>query len=309
MTYEEIIGEITAGLTGDNKKDIAYLKEKMDKYKEHELATEILRACGRLLYEFIPDETKEEIVQAVDNNTSGIYAVLEEVRFNIFKKDFNKALELIENLVKKTEHYPMYQDDSVTEYFSFDAPFEYFMYVEGYKKEKEIKWIEYPFSAIYSQYGALLIDLKHYDEANKMLGKALRWNPMSSKIGYEYAETFKLLGQMDKYIEATRKAFSTAYTKKEVARGYRNWGYYFIELEKYQAAIGCYLLSLQYDEESKNAQSEIYYIHQKTNGAIKPPKVKKFHKIAKREKIPMGVDPCVLELQLHMECVFLKKVS
>lgn len=35
MTYEEIIGEITAGLTGDNKKDIAYLKEQMDKYKEH----------------------------------------------------------------------------------------------------------------------------------------------------------------------------------------------------------------------------------------------------------------------------------
>lgn len=79
------------------------------------------------------------------------------------------------------------------------------------------------------------------------------------------------MGMLDKYMEATRRAFDVAYTKEEVARVFRNFGYYFIEKEKYQAAIGCYLLSLQYDRESKNAQSELYYIHQKTNGTVKQP--------------------------------------
>lgn len=244
MTYDEIMRTITAGLTGDADTDRIYLKEQMDKYKEHEFATEIIRACGRLFYELIPNDKKEEFAQAIDNDLNGINAVLDEIRFNIFKRDFNKALELMENLVEKTEQNPMYKNDSVTEYFSFGAAFEFFMYVQRFKSEKEIKWIEYPFSTIYLQYGSLLIDLKRPLEANKMLAKAVRWNPMSARIGYEYAETFKILGQMDEYIEATRKAFSVSYTKEDVARGFRNWGYYFIEQEKYRAAIGCYLLSL-----------------------------------------------------------------
>lgn len=294
MTYDEIMREITAGLTGDAEKDTTYLKEQMEKYKDHELATEIIRACGRIFYELIPDDKKKELAHLVNNDMSGIHAVLDEVRFNVYKKDFAKALDLMENLVEKTEKNPLYQDDSITKYFSFEAPFEFFMYVQKYKAGKEIKWIEYPYAAIYLQYGSLLVDLQRYEEANQALEKALRWNPMSAKIMFEYAETFKILGHMDKYIEVSRRAFSVAYSKNDVARAYRNMGYYFIEEEKYQAAIGCYLLSLQYDKESKNAQSELYYIHQKTEGTVKQPTIEDLVKIAEIEGIPMEVDRDVL---------------
>lgn len=294
MTYDEIMREITAGLTGDTEKDTVYLKEQMEKYKEHELAKEILRACGRLFYGLIPEDKKKELAQVIDNDMSGIHAVLDEVKFNVFKKDFGRALELMENLMEKTEKNLLYQNDSVTEYFSFEAPFEFFMYVQKYKAEKEIKWIEYPYAAIYLQYGSLLVDLQRYEEANLALEKALRWNPMSATIMFEYAETYKILGQMDKYIDVSKKAFSVAYTKSDVARAYRNLGYYFIEQEKYQAAIGCYLLSLQYDNESKNAQSELYYIHQKTEGSVEQPTLEELIEIAEIEGIPMEVDRDVL---------------
>lgn len=294
MTYDEIMRKITAGLTGDEEKDRAYLKEQMEKYKDHELSTEIVRACGRLFYDLIPEDKKKELAQFMQNDMSGISAVLDEVRFNIFKKNFDKALELMENLVEKTENNPMYQNDSVTEYFSFASVFEFFMYIQRYKTDKEIKWIEYPYSSIYLQYGSLLIDLKRYEEANQILEKAVRWNPMSAKIMYEYAETFKIIGQFDKFIEMTKKGFSVAYTKNEVARGYRNWGYYFVEMKKYQAAIGCYLLSLQYEKDNKNAQSELYYIHQLTNGTIKQPTLEELETIAEIEGFSMEVDRDVL---------------
>ena len=138
------------------------------------------------------------------------------------------------------------------------------------------------------------MDLQRYEEANQALEKALRWNPMSAKIMFEYAETFKILGQMDRYIEVSRRAFTVAYMKNDVARAYRNMGYHFIEEEKYQAAIGCYLLSLQYDKELKNAQSELYYIHQKTEGTVKQPTIEELVKIAEIEGIPMEVDHDVL---------------
>lgn len=294
MTYDEIMTTITAGLTGDAEKDMIYLDEQMNKYKEHELSKEILRACGRILYGLIPDDKKKKLTQAIDNDLSGIYAVLDEVKFNVYKKDFDKALELIKDLVEKTERNPMYKNDSVTEYFNFGIPFEFFMYVERFKSDKEIKWIEYPFSSIYLQYGSLLIDLKRPQEALEMLKKAHRWNPMSAKIIYEYAETYKMLGKMDDFIELTRKALEIAYTSADVARGYRNLGYYFIEKEKYQAAIGCYLLSLQYDKQSKNAQSELYYIQQLTNGSVEEPTIEELEIIAEKENFPMGVNKDVI---------------
>lgn len=294
MSYDEIMREITAGLTGDEEADCIYLKEQMEKYKDHEFSQEIIRACGRLFYDLIPEDKKKEIGQVFENDISGIHAVLDEVRFNIYKKDFKKALELMEVLVEKTERNPMYQNDSVTEYFSFETPFEFFMYVQRNECNKEVKWIQYPYAAIYLQYGSLLYDLQRYGEANQMLEKALRWNPMSARILYEYAETFKVMGDNEKFFALSKKAFEIAYTRADIARAYRNLGYYFVEVEKYQAAIGCYLLSLEYDKESKNAQSELYYIHQKTGGSVKEPTLEELEVIAEAEGIPMGLNEDVL---------------
>ena len=36
MTYDEIMAQIEAGLTGDPHHDISYLKEQCDKYKDGE---------------------------------------------------------------------------------------------------------------------------------------------------------------------------------------------------------------------------------------------------------------------------------
>ena len=90
-----------AGLTGDEVHDRAYLKEQMEKYKEHELSTEIIRACGRLFYDLVPEDKKEELAQMLENDMSGINAVLDEVRFNIFKKNYDRAVESMIGLVRQ----------------------------------------------------------------------------------------------------------------------------------------------------------------------------------------------------------------
>ena len=44
-SFDEIMEEIAMGLERDPEHDIAYLKEQMEKYKDHPLAKEIGRAC------------------------------------------------------------------------------------------------------------------------------------------------------------------------------------------------------------------------------------------------------------------------
>ena len=47
--FDGIMTKITSGLTGSNREDMAYLKERAEAYKEHPLASEIIRACWRLI--------------------------------------------------------------------------------------------------------------------------------------------------------------------------------------------------------------------------------------------------------------------
>ena len=65
MKYETIMKKITDGLTGDPQKDIPYLMEQTKKYKDHEMGTEILRACGRLMSQCVPEDTKEEVTKII----------------------------------------------------------------------------------------------------------------------------------------------------------------------------------------------------------------------------------------------------
>ena len=61
--FDSIMREITRGLSGDSATDIAYLKEQMEAYKDHEMGKEIIRACARLMYDLIPEDKKKDIRQ------------------------------------------------------------------------------------------------------------------------------------------------------------------------------------------------------------------------------------------------------
>ena len=103
MTYDEIMREITKGLTGDISDDMPYLKEQMEKYKDHELATEILRACGRLMFELIPQDKKEELGKVIGNEIKAVESTLDEIRYNVYKNNFETAMKLSEALVEKVD--------------------------------------------------------------------------------------------------------------------------------------------------------------------------------------------------------------
>lgn len=78
MTYEEIMKEITEGLSGDPEKDMKYLKVQMEKYKDHEQDQEIIRVCGRLLYNLMPDEAKEEIGKIMNEEELKLDSIMDD---------------------------------------------------------------------------------------------------------------------------------------------------------------------------------------------------------------------------------------
>ncbi len=294
--FDSIMREITAGFSADSKKDIAYLQEQMEKYKNHEMGQEIIRACGRLMYELLPDDKKEELCRLINNESSGTEATLEEVRFNIYKKNYDKALKIMEALVKKIEDMNAFQDDQVSEYHVFDEFFEEVLYQYRNKPKKDVRRAQVPYTEVYLLYGSLLVELQRIQDARVSLEKGLKWNPVSFRIMSEYMEIFKMTGDLDKFYALTLDAFKIAFHAADVGRCYRNLGYYFVEKELYSEAVAVYLLSTQYDQEAKQVQSELYYINEKTGGKIAEPSINDTKAYAEKYGFPMGADGDVLGL-------------
>lgn len=309
MTYDEIMQSITYGLTGDFETDQIYLKEQMEKYKDHELGKEIIRACARIMYQIIPDDKKEEIIKEIQNEDLGVESILEEAQFNIYKKNYKKADTLMKSLIKKVENLEkegVFQDDAVSMYFNFNNPFEEILYTFKNEPNKDIRISGIPFAEIYLQYGSLLFEMEKYEDAREILEKAMRWNPCSARIAFEYAETFKVVGDLETFFKISVDTFKIAYIPESVARCYRNLAFYFVEKELWSEAMACNIMSLHYEPDSKSAMSEIYYIQQKTNGSVPNPKVEEFDSYGEKYGFPIGADKDIIGIAYSYGKYFLE---
>ena len=298
--FDSIMSEITAGLTGDPSADISYLKDKMEEYKSHQYAKEILRACGRLLFSIMPDEKKEEFKQAIDNHALGVSSVIEEAEFNIYKKKFDVARDMLLSVVTKLEEANLYQDDSVSEYHTFNSLLEEILYINLHKPKKELRNAGEPYSTLYLTLGYVLFELGNLKDAKKALAKAIHWNPIDPTITFEYAELFKFQGKLDDFFRLTMLAFSRSYKKTHLARCYRNFGYYFVEKGLWKMAAGCYLFSTHYEKQHSSAQSELWYIQQKAGPDFEPPSHDELLEGFKEYNIPLVPDRDVVGILISL---------
>ena len=208
-SFHQIMDKITSKLTGNPDEDISYLNQQSKKYKDHKYGTEIVRACGRLVFDLLPEDKKQEITRLVNNRDTGIQSTLDEVKFNISKKDYTKAFEIIEALVKQVENDNLFADDEVSEYRVFSELFEEILYLFLAKPQKDVRHANVPYPNIYYLYGSLLIELGRYTDAKASLQKGLRWNPTSFTITAEYIEIFKITENYENFFQQTLEAFNT----------------------------------------------------------------------------------------------------
>ncbi len=286
--FEAIMKEITGGLSGDTETDLEYLKAQGEKYKDHEYAREILRACGRLLYQLLPEEKIAEISEYIEKDQMGFDAALDEIRFTIFKKDYDKALKMLESMIAKYEDAPFFENDAVSDYFCFREPMEEILYRIRTNTEKDLRQSPINYVDMYYLYGSLLVEMNRPEDAETALKKAMRWNPGNPKAAFEHAETYKLRGLIDEFGRLTREIFKIVYRPEDLARCYRNMGYYFVETKDYRAAVCCLLFSESFDKNDL-VQSELYYISQ-VSGEDYEPTGEELKEIILDHDLPFGLE-------------------
>lgn len=302
MGFRETINEIFNKLTGDNESDLKYLKEQMDKYKDDEHATEIIRALARKIYELLPDESKSELNKIIGNEVDSINSILEEARFELSRHNSKKAEELLRSVIDSV---PLtFEDDEECGYFCFKNGLEATVFAVSEKYEKTMREAAYDFADIFFTYAYCLIENRKLDEAEEALKTALRWNPVSVSIMSELSEVYKIKKDYDSYLYWSKRIIRYASSSKELARGYRNIAYYYCDIEEYEKSAAIYSFSRIF-EDCQQVASELYYISVKLGKLPEVPDLEYVKELFEKEDIQFGASDFVIgaAYQISKACI------
>ncbi|MBQ2832944.1 hypothetical protein [Methanobrevibacter sp.] len=289
--YEEIIDEIKANLGQNKDLNRKYLSAQIEKYKDHPYNKEIIREVSRMMWDCLSDEEKEEFVN-ISENENPIMDLLNKISEYIEVGDYKKALIELDGFM---ESFPgMFEDDKVSEYHSFTNPLEEILFRKYVGAEKEVRLIpdNKPLLDLYYIYGFLLFEDNRLKEAEESLKKAKKINPVSARVILELSEIYKTrTPSFNKFFMYTTEALTYSYYPQDIARCYRNLGYFYIEENDLNAAVALFKYSMTF-EMNVMAYSELHYIE--TKGHDTNLSIEESIKIIEEKNIQLGVNPFIL---------------
>ena len=289
--YEEIIKEIKLNLGGNKDLDRKYLSGQIEKYKDHPYNKEILKEISRMMWDCLSDEEKLEYIE-ITNNENPVMDILNDVSYDVESGDYDTSLEKLDKFMEN--FYPMFEDDKVSEYHFFTNPLEEILFYTYVGAKKEVRLIpdNQPLLDLYYLYGFLLLENQQLEKAELYLKKAIRINPVSSRIILELCEIYKQhTYNYNKYVMYTTEALQYAYYPQDIARCYRNLGAYYIEENQMETALALFKYSMEYDL-SPLAYKEIIYIQSKNNLDFS---IEECEEIIKAKNIQLGPNPLIIE--------------
>ena len=192
------------------------------------------------------------------------------------------------------------------EYHSFLNPLEEILFYKYIGLENELAYIPFnePIFDLYYIYGTLLLENDDFAKAEEYLLKALRINPVSSKTILSLADIYKSKTRTyNRFFLYNVDALKFAYKNEDIARAYRNFGFYYVEENQLDIAAAFYDFSLNFDF-NKQAFRELEYI--KSRGINIEMDRKDAEMIIESKSIQIGVNPFILDT-LKIICADLEK--
>ena len=290
--YRKIIEEIKSNL-GENKDlNKQYLSSQMEVYKDHQYNKEILKEISRMMWDCLSDFEKEEYTQIIENETP-IIDILNDISYDIESGKYELALEKLDEFISNFK--PIFEDDELNKYHFFTNTLEEIIFRKYIGAEKEIRYIpsNQPILDLYYIYGFLLLEDKQFEKSEKYLKKAIKINPVSSRVILELTEIYKVhTYDYNKYYMFVSDALKYAYYPQDIARSYRQLGHYYMEENQMEIALALFSYSMEY-ELSPQAYNEIHYIQSKTNNLSL--NLDECISLIKSKNIQIGANPFILD--------------
>lgn len=223
--------------------------------------------------------------EKIDDNANPELLLMqaEKLLFNV-PKNLIKAKNLLVSIISKSSKYKNTIDKN---YFSFCDVVEFALYSNIHKPTKEIVWIKSPYAKAYTYLSYIYNELGDYASAINMADLALKWDEFNVSALFEKCESYKRLKNIGRFKELLDTIYDKIYDAKDLARFYRIFAYYNVEIKNYEIAYALYLFSLKYQED-KIAKKMIEYIDELLNRNDYTMSENAILNIMKKNGIPIG---------------------
>ena len=288
-----IIEEIKKGMTGNIQEDAVYLEDQMLKYRDDENAEEILGKISDIAFDMMPEDKKAYLRETMFIGDKRLDQVFNDAN-ELFKEGkLEESAELMKKIEEKADIYAKNPENSNN--FSFRNRFDEYLYRELFKPEKNFYRTPYDICMYLNAYGYVLVELGRAEEAEAVLEKAIRFNPVNIGPRFELTESYKLRKLPAKLLASVKETLPIASSPEEIARCYCDLGYYCIEIKDYDSAVAFYYASMLYAR-NENVIGEIQHIAMLKGKQVEPPTKSDIENAFKKYHIKEGANPVVINM-------------
>lgn len=284
---KKIIEDVRSKLTGDNEKDKEMLLKEAAKYKGNPDVFNIVKEIGKMLYEVLPEEETTEFSDALKKDTDSINDKISEAYKLMFtqERDISKAKEILLEVIKLPIQF---KENDQERFFSFGNIIEFLTSKYVLELNKKAVWITLKYSLAYNMLAFISNEEQNFEKAIEYADKALYYNPMDLNNAFEKGETYKMQRKYEEMLKVTTGVYEYIFSPEDLARYYRNLGYFYTEACKFDVSFSLYLVSMLY-QESRGACQEIMYIKQVLNNPEYNIDIDTAFKILEKNNIPIGI--------------------
>jgi uncharacterized protein len=255
----KVIKEFRFYFTGDFDQDLDFLKNHVI---ENEKDPKIRQVLHLVLISELPEDKKKEVAREFSLIDKGNDSLLELIHELVSGGYVDEAENLTGALVEAIREQIPEQTDSTG--FYFESPLELEFYRQRHcPTTPELKGSYPPVNHIYQIAAYVLVELDRSEEARPLLMEAISRNPLNTKATFELAETYKEKGEFSAFLAINKICCELMYQPNDIARYFRNLGFYFIEEENWDLAIGAYYESLNWAD-SEVSKRELFVIFKLT---------------------------------------------
>ena len=257
---EEITEKIFQGLPADISKEVDYLDKMLQKYSRHRLGESILPLCMKISHETLPKEVSQELAMRLVNYVIFSDDNLDRAEFYIGQRELKKAYRLLKKTKREVTSAILSFEGNPEKYHGFNNYFEDAFYTRFYDPKRKFNPCGSFFARIYRSFAVIEFLRHRLEKARGVLQKAMEYRPMEFEFHADYAETFRSLGDLEKYRELTLGLFEVAYQPKQIVRCYYNLGDYYKDQKRFDVAHVCYFLGYRYCGEDEDRNENVGFL-------------------------------------------------
>ena len=239
---------------------------------------------------------EEEILETDDNTTvdtidEGLY---DEAVLSYKSSNYDEAVSLFNKYIEQV----LKANKNEKKWTTCNNMLEFYLYCYTENLKEEIQDLNYRVNTAYLYLAMIDYDNGENEKAITNINKGLKYDPADTNLLFEKAENYKALHDMKKFYDNTLDIYKYIYTKSDLAKYYRNLGYYYIEKKDYELAKALYLYSLRF-ENNKIVNKELEYIISKSDDSL--PAKNRLENILSKNNIPLFIDENVIDIIIKLD--------